>query len=62
LWDFNGCGNSEGDYVTLGLGESEDGIQVLDELHTTFLYSKVFLWGKSMGAVTAMYIARYCDE
>ena len=32
LFDFTGCGNSEGKYVTLGIKEQDDLISVIDHL------------------------------
>lgn len=61
LFDFNGCGISEGEYVSLGLGESEDAVKIMDEIHSRYGTTNFLLWGRSMGAVTAMHIARMCE-
>jgi pimeloyl-ACP methyl ester carboxylesterase len=53
-FDFSGCGNSGGDFVTLGWKETEDLLGVLDFLKEQGLTSKVGLWGRSMGAATAL--------
>jgi pimeloyl-ACP methyl ester carboxylesterase len=53
-FDFSGCGNSGGDYVTLGWKEVDDLHAVLTHLKAQEKTSKVVLWGRSMGAATAM--------
>ena len=62
VFDFNGCGLSEGDYVTLGIGESEDTVKILAELKLRYGTREFFLWGRSMGAVTSMYVSKMCDK
>jgi pimeloyl-ACP methyl ester carboxylesterase len=54
VFDFSGCGMSEGEYVTLGLKEREDAEDVIDQLKENFGLKNFFLWGRSMGAVTAL--------
>ena len=52
-FDFSGCGNSQGDWVTLGWKETDDLLSVLNWLvqrNTT----KVVFWGRSMGGSTAL--------
>ena len=51
-FDFSGSGLSEGEYVTLGVQESEDLGVVVDHLHTISTVGPLVLWGRSMGAVT----------
>ena len=53
-FDFSGCGNSEGDYVTLGWKEVDDLHAILQHLASAGKTSKVVLWGRSMGAATAL--------
>ena len=53
-FDFSGCGNSEGDWVTLGWKEKEDLHSVLQYLESEGKTSKVILWGRSMGASTVL--------
>jgi len=53
-FDFSGCGISGGDYVTLGHNESKDLIVVLNYLRSTGLVTCIGLWGRSMGASTAV--------
>jgi alpha-beta hydrolase superfamily lysophospholipase len=56
--DFAGCGLSDGEYVTLGWREREDLEAVLDHLATMpETVSHVALYGRSMGAATAMLVA-----
>ena len=53
-FDFGGCGMSEGDYISLGWWEREDlalGVRYLRDLPTV---SCIGLWGRSMGAATAL--------
>ena len=54
LFDFCGCGNSDGDFISLGLQESEDLSFILYKLQETFNLGPFILWGRSMGAVTAL--------
>ena len=57
--DFSGSGLSDGDYVTLGANECEDLEAVVSHLREKQMASTLGLWGRSMGAVTAlMYTAR----
>lgn len=53
-FDMSGCGHSEGDYVTLGYKESLDVKIVVEYLLSTKRASSIGLWGRSMGAVTAL--------
>ncbi|KAJ1496437.1 Alpha/Beta hydrolase protein, partial [Baffinella frigidus] len=55
--DFSGCGQSEGEYVTLGHREKEDLQTVLDYLAELPYISHVGLYGRSMGAATALLVA-----
>ena len=52
LFDFSGCGNSSGDFVTLGIKESEEIIIVMQYLRNKFNYAHFLGWGRSMGAVS----------
>ena len=61
-FDFPGCGNSEGSILTLGLREKEDLRQVIKYLRVSQNITSAFLWGRSMGAVTALlYSCKYND-
>jgi pimeloyl-ACP methyl ester carboxylesterase len=55
--DFAGCGMSDGDFVTLGWREREDLEAVLNYLEGIAEISHVALYGRSMGAATAMLVA-----
>ena len=55
--DFAGCGMSDGDFVTLGWREREDLEAVLNHLDKVSEVSHVALYGRSMGAATAMLVA-----
>lgn len=53
-FDFAGCGRSEGDFITLGYNEKDDAAKVIEYLRGTGRVSTVALWGRSMGAATAL--------
>lgn len=55
-FDFAGCGCSGGDYVSLGYFEKEDTEFLLDQLHKHFNLGPFILWGRSMGAATALLV------
>jgi alpha/beta superfamily hydrolase len=52
LFDFSGSGMSEGEYVTLGVRESQDLEDIIEVLYGEGKISDFALWGRSMGAVT----------
>jgi pimeloyl-ACP methyl ester carboxylesterase len=54
-FDFSGCGNSEGEWVTLGHKEQEDLQTVINHLRSIRTVSLIGLWGRSMGAVTSIF-------
>ena len=54
-FDFSGCGKSEGEYISLGINESDDVECVIKYLLKTNKVSTIGLWGRSMGAVTALF-------
>lgn len=54
LFNFAGSGLSEGEYVSLGMNETRDFKLVLDKVKNTIPVGRVCLWGRSMGAVTAI--------
>eukprot|EP00667_Euglena_gracilis_P003882 EG_transcript_3896 len=59
-FDFAGCGLSDGDYVSLGYYEKMDLEAVVTYLLGTARVSRLGVWGRSMGAVTAiMYAATH---
>ena len=53
-FDFTGCGKSEGEYISLGWYERDDVECVIDYLRSTNKVATIGLWGRSMGAVTAI--------
>lgn len=50
-FDFAGCGQSEGEYITLGLKEKNDVRLVLQYIRKNFNQRNFVLYGRSMGAV-----------
>jgi len=56
-FDFCGCGKSEGEYISLGYYEKRDVHCVVEYLLKSKKVSKIGLWGRSMGAVTAIMYA-----
>lgn len=50
IFDFCGCGNSETDYVTLGIKEANDIASVIKHIREHFRPRNIALWGRSMGA------------
>lgn len=56
-FDFSGCGKSEGEYISLGWWERQDLKTVVDFLKSTGRVSRIGLWGRSMGASTALMYA-----
>jgi fermentation-respiration switch protein FrsA (DUF1100 family) len=54
LFDFAGCGHSDGDYISLGHFETEDLNFLIGELANQFRMTRFVLWGRSMGAATAV--------
>jgi pimeloyl-ACP methyl ester carboxylesterase len=53
-FDFAGSGKSDGDYVSLGFYEREDLSCIVAHLRATNVVSTIALWGRSMGAATAL--------
>lgn len=53
-FDFSGCGNSEGEWVTLGWKEKDDLAAVIEYLYEHKRVSNIGLWGRSMGAATSV--------
>lgn len=53
-FDFAGCGMSEGEYISLGWYEREDLETIINYLRKERRVSTIGLWGRSMGAVTAL--------
>ncbi len=55
--DFAGSGLSDGEYVTLGAFEQHDVQTAVDYLRSLPSVSTIGMWGRSMGAVTALLYA-----
>lgn len=53
-FDFPGCGLSEGEFISLGWHEREEVNIIIDYLRKERCVSTIGLWGRSMGAVTAL--------
>lgn len=53
-FDFAGSGLSEGEYVSLGWFEQDDARDVIDYLDEKGKTTSFVLWGRSMGAATAL--------
>lgn len=56
-FDFVGCGNSDPGYLTYGINQANDAEEVLKEADKYFKRTKLTLWGRSMGALTAILFA-----
>ena len=56
-FDFAGCGKSDGDYISLGWYETLDLQCVISFLRKEKRVSTIGIWGRSMGAVTAIMAA-----
>lgn len=54
VFDFAGCGLSEGEYISLGWNEKEDVRIVINFIEKLPGVGKIGLWGRSMGAATAL--------
>lgn len=52
--DLSGSGKSDGEYISLGWYERDDVQTVVDYLRASGRTSTIGLWGRSMGAVTAL--------
>ena len=53
-FDFAGCGLSDGEFISLGWWEREDVAMIVEHLREYGRVSTIGLWGRSMGAVTAL--------
>lgn len=53
-FDFAGSGRSDGDYVSLGYHERDDLATVVGHLRDSGSVGAIGVWGRSMGAVTAL--------
>ena len=59
IFDFAGCGLSEGDYISLGYHEKNDLETIIDFVEKLPGVGNIGLWGRSMGAAT---ILLYCHS
>jgi pimeloyl-ACP methyl ester carboxylesterase len=57
VFDFAAYGMSQGEYATQGISEIHDVDAVLRWLYEQKAFRRFYLWGRSMGAVTAIYYA-----
>jgi pimeloyl-ACP methyl ester carboxylesterase len=57
LFDFPGCGLSEGDYISLGFHEKEDVGIIIDFIENIPGVGNIGIWGRSMGAATSLLYA-----
>jgi pimeloyl-ACP methyl ester carboxylesterase len=55
-FDFAGCGNSGGEFVSLGWYERQDTELLIEILSKSFGFGPFVLWGRSMGASTALLV------
>lgn len=53
-FDFCGSGVSDGEFITLGVKEADDLEAVVRYLRERLSVNQIILWGRSMGAVTAL--------
>lgn len=56
-FDFVGCGNSDPGYLTYGINETKDAELVIREVRKHIKMGKLSVWGRSMGAATAILLA-----
>ena len=57
MFDFVGCGQSEGEYISLGWFEKDDVRLIIDFVQKLPGVGTIGLWGRSMGAATTMIYA-----
>lgn len=57
-FDFGGFGHSEGRFSTLGIREQADLSAVVQYLREHYKMQTIYVWGRSMGAVTALLLAQ----
>ena len=53
-FDFAGCGWSGGEYISLGWHERDDVALIIEHLRKERRVNTIALWGRYMGAVTAL--------
>ena len=52
VYDMNGQGNSNNDYITYGKKESINLLYILKEITISFKFKYFYLWGRNVGANT----------
>ena len=57
IFDFSGCGLSEGEYISLGYHEVNDVKIIIDYIEKYPGTGNIGLWGRSMGAATSLMYA-----
>ena len=57
VFDFPGCGLSEGDYISLGYHEKDDVKIIIDFIEKIPGVGNIGIWGRSMGAATTLLYA-----
>lgn len=57
VFDYSGYGKSQGHFTTLGIKEQDDLEAVIHHLRNYFKMQTIYIWGRSMGAVTALLLA-----
>lgn len=57
VFDFSAYGMSQGEFATQGISEIHDVDVILKWLEEQKGFRRFYLWGRSMGAVTAIYYA-----
>ena len=57
VFDFPGCGLSEGEYISLGYHEKDDVKIVMDFIEKLPGVGPIGIWGRSMGAATTLLYA-----
>lgn len=62
VFDFAGCGLSEGEYISLGYHEKDDVKIVIDFIEKIPGVGKIGLWGRSMGAATSLMFSHSDDR
>jgi pimeloyl-ACP methyl ester carboxylesterase len=56
-FDFSGSGASDGEYISLGVNESNDIEDIIVHLRRENIASRIILWGRSMGATSCLLYA-----
>ena len=62
LFDFPGCGLSEGDFVSVGYFETQDLQKIVHFLKKEKKIKKIGLWGRSMGGVVSLLFKTKMDD